>query len=110
MSALAVRAQAAEQTVLGSSLMVKDAGVPTKRKIVLKAKEDATDNTVVGDPIANGATLTITANGVSSSSETYTLPGGNSPSTVALALPRSSSSRSPTRIAGRERSGEKRGS
>jgi hypothetical protein len=81
MSVFAARAQAADQTVLGSSLMVKDAGVATKRKIVLKAKEDATDNTVVGDPAASGATLTITANGASSSSETYTLTGGTSPTT-----------------------------
>ena len=71
---------AGDQMVLGSLLLVKDAGTATKRKIIIKAKEDASDNTIVGDPVTNGATLAITANGTSSSSETYTLAAGTSPS------------------------------
>jgi hypothetical protein len=65
---------AADQTILGSKLLVKNPSTADKRKIVLKAKEDASSNTLVGDPTANGATLTITANGTSSSSESYSLP------------------------------------
>jgi hypothetical protein len=43
-------AQAADQTVLGKQLLVKDPSTPDKRKVILKAAEDATDNTLVGDP------------------------------------------------------------
>src|SRR5262245_20671416 len=76
---LAPAARAADQTVLGSALTVRDPGTPTKRKITVSAKESGTDNSLVGDPTSDGATVTITANGGTSSSETYTLPAGSSP-------------------------------
>jgi dienelactone hydrolase len=77
LSALAV-AHAADQTVRGTVLVVKDRGAPEKRKVVVKAKEAATDATIVGDPAANGATITISANGAVPSEDTYTLPAGAS--------------------------------
>ena len=72
-------ARAADQTVLGSALTVKDPGASAKRKITVTAKESATDDSLVGDPTAGGATVTITANGASPSAETYTLPAGTTP-------------------------------
>ena len=53
---------AADQTVRGSTLIVKDPGTDAKRKITVKAKEAASDNTLVGDPTVSGASVTITAN------------------------------------------------
>jgi hypothetical protein len=70
---LPVRAFAAEQTVLGKQLMVKNTGT---RKIMLQALETSTDNTIVGNPVATGATLTINAYGGASSAQTYNLPSG----------------------------------
>src|SRR5262245_8828899 len=64
-------AQGADQTVLGRSLIIKSSGIPT---ITLKAKESASDDTLVGDPVSGGATLTITANGATPSAQTYALP------------------------------------
>jgi predicted esterase len=75
-------ADAADQTVLGSGLSIKNPSTPGKRKITVKARETASDDTVVGDPVANGATVTITANGATPSAETYALPTGASPSTL----------------------------
>jgi len=72
-------AHAADQTVLGNVFVVKDSGTPAKRKITVKAKETATDNTLVGDPTTGGATVTITASGVTPSSQKFTLPAGVSP-------------------------------
>lgn len=69
-------AHAADQTVRGTTLVVKDSGTPAKRKITVKAKETASDDTLVGDPTIGGATVTITANGASPSSQTFTLPNG----------------------------------
>ncbi len=74
-------AQAADQTVLGDTFVIKDPGTPVKRKITVKATEKATDDTLVGDPRVVGATVTITASGASPSTQTFTLPGGNSPTT-----------------------------
>jgi acetyl esterase/lipase len=73
-------APAADQTVRGSRLILKDPGTPERRKITVKAKEAASDDTLVGDPVADGATVAITANGATPSSETYPLPTGTSPS------------------------------
>ena len=70
--------QAADQTVLGKAFVVKDPGTVTKRKIVVKAVEPGTDDTVVGDPATNGATLTVRADGASPSEQTWTLPVGTS--------------------------------
>jgi acetyl esterase/lipase len=73
-------AHAADQTILGNQLVVKNPSGPEKRKITVKAKESASPNTIVGDPVANGATVTITANGANPSEETYPMPAGTSPS------------------------------
>ena len=67
---------AANQTVLGSQFIVKDGGIPTKRKIIVTAKEPATNDSVVGDPTANGAAITITANGGSHEVQTFQMPAG----------------------------------
>jgi dienelactone hydrolase len=75
-------AHAADQIVHGVTLIVKDPGAAAKRKVTLKAKETATDNTLVGDPTVSGATVTVTVDGVSqSSTQTFTLPAGPSPTT-----------------------------
>ena len=63
----------------GPRCIVKNPSTPAKRKITVKAKETASDNTLVGDPVANGATVTITANGTTPSSQTYALPAGTAP-------------------------------
>jgi acetyl esterase/lipase len=69
---------AADQTVRGSALTVKNPSTSTQRKITVKAKETASDDTLVGDPVANGATATITVNGATPGVETYALPAGTS--------------------------------
>jgi hypothetical protein len=68
---------AADQTILGKQLLVKDPqpGVDaTKRRIVGQGLEAGSPNTIVGDPTATGATLTVFADGTTASSETYQLP------------------------------------
>ncbi len=74
-------ARAADQLVHGVTLVVKDPGAAAKRTVTLKAKETATDNTLVGDPTVSGATVTITVDGASPSTQTFTLPAGFSPTT-----------------------------
>lgn len=69
---------AADQTVHGTTLIVKDPGTAAKRKITVKAKEAASDNTLVGDPTVSGASITITASGATPTSQTFTLPAGTS--------------------------------
>ena len=59
-------ASAADQTILGSQLLVKNPSTPEKRTVVGKAKESASPNTIVGDPTLNGATLTVRAEGTAS--------------------------------------------
>lgn len=76
-----VLALAAEQLVLGNKLLIRDPGTAEKRKVLVKAREKGSTNTIVGDPATNGATLTITANGATASSQLFTLPGGASPTT-----------------------------
>ena len=56
-------AHAADQTVLGKTLVVKDPGTSAKRKITVKATEPASDDTLVGAPTTGGATVTITTTG-----------------------------------------------
>jgi predicted esterase len=72
---------AADQTVRGNALVVKDSGAAAKRKITVKAKETASDDTLVGDPTTSGATVTISVAGGTPSSQTFTLPAGVSPRT-----------------------------
>ena len=71
-------AHAADQTVRGRTLIVENPGTSDQRKITVKAKEPASDDTLVGDPVASGATATITVNGATPSVETYALPAGTS--------------------------------
>ncbi len=77
-------AHSADQTVRGNTLVVKDPGTSAKRKITVKAKETASDDTLVGDPTTSGATVTITANGATPTSQTFTLPAGVSAITQKL--------------------------
>ncbi len=74
-------AHAADQTVRGSSLVVRDPSTADKRKITVKAREVGSDDTIVGDPTTGGATVTISVNGASQSTGTYPLPAGTSPRT-----------------------------
>jgi hypothetical protein len=66
-------ARAADQTVLGKQLLVKNPGPPSARKIILQAIESATDDTIVGDPTTAGATLSISVYGGTSSAQVFTL-------------------------------------
>jgi hypothetical protein len=67
------------QAIKGRSLVVRDPtpGNPAARKFSLAAKEVASPNTVVGDPIANGATLTIAIDGTTPSAQIFVLPPGS---------------------------------
>ncbi len=79
--ALPLAAEAADQTVLGSTFAAQSSPIGTKRKITVTAKEVGRAVTIVGDPALDGATLTITTNGDASGSQTYTLPDGTSATT-----------------------------
>jgi hypothetical protein len=70
-------AYGADQTILGQSFLTKDSGAPTRRKVLVKAKEPASSNTIVGDPTTAGATLTVVANGGTPTTQTFTLPASN---------------------------------
>ncbi len=71
-------AHAADQTILGNRLIVKNPGAPTKRTVLAVAKEKSSPNTIVGAPTTGGATLTIAVDGGTPSSQTYELPAGPS--------------------------------
>jgi len=71
-------ARAADQTVLGRVLTVKNPSTAEKRSVTLKAREADTDDTLVGDPAASGASVTITLDGPFPSADTFTLPAGTS--------------------------------
>src|SRR5262245_36793701 len=71
-------ATGATQYIVGYKLIVKDPnGSETKRSfLVLGRQPGFCDATIVGDPVTNGATLTIVANGTTSTSQTFPLPAG----------------------------------
>jgi hypothetical protein len=73
-------AGAADQTILGRSLTVKNPGAADKRKVSSTAKEAPSPNTIVGDPTlsgsAGGALLTVIANGANPSMQAFNLPQG----------------------------------
>ena len=69
-------ARAADQTILGNSLQLKNPSTADKRKIVGKASEKGSPNTIVGDPTASGASITVRANGGTPSEQTFNLPQG----------------------------------
>ena len=80
--ALAVWAHAADQTILGKQIQIKDAkpGVdPTKRKIIGQGKETASANTIVGDPTVGGASLFFFTAGATSGNQAFVLPTGIDP-------------------------------
>jgi len=74
-------ARAADQTILGAQLSVKNPSTPDRRTVVAKAKEFGSPNTLVGDPTVGGATLTVTLAGGTPGMQTFNLPGGTSPLT-----------------------------
>ena len=74
-------ARGADQTILGNAFQVKDPGVATKRKVVGKATERASAETIVGDPVADGATVTVTLYGGTPTQQTFSLPQATSPIT-----------------------------
>jgi cysteine-rich repeat protein len=75
------------QTILGQVFLVKNprpvgarsGADATKRIALVLGKEPDSDNTVAGDPIANGATITIFANGTNPTSQVIEVPGGPKP-------------------------------
>ncbi len=71
-------AGAADQTILGRQLVVKnpfgEADSTGKRQFVVKAREIGSPDTIVGDPTAGGASLSITLNGGTPSMQTFALP------------------------------------
>ena len=71
-------ARAADQTILGSQLVVTNPSTPEKRKVVVKAKEVASPDTIVGAPTVAGASLLLVANGGTPSAQTFALPAGTS--------------------------------
>jgi hypothetical protein len=79
LSLIASSGGAADQTILGKSFVVKDPkpGVDASlRTVVVLGKELSSDDTIVGDPIANGATIEVIANGATPTTQTFTLPAG----------------------------------
>jgi hypothetical protein len=64
----------ADQTILGQLFVVKSARTS---KVAAAARERDSTDTLVGDPTMNGATVTITADGGTSSTQTFTLPASN---------------------------------
>jgi hypothetical protein len=71
-------AHAADQTILGNSLTVKNPSTPDKRKVTGKAKESNSPNTIVGNPVLLGGTVTISDGGGTPSAQTFALPQGTS--------------------------------
>ncbi len=75
-------ARAADQTILGKTLIVRDPSGPDRRKITGVAKETGSANVIVGDPTlagsAGGALLTVAANGGTPTVQAFALPQGTS--------------------------------
>jgi lysophospholipase L1-like esterase len=69
-------ALAADQEILGTSLVVTNPGPPERRKVVVKASEPASPNTIVGDPVASGAMIMVRLNGTTGTAQLYNLPNG----------------------------------
>src|SRR5262249_9561399 len=62
--------------ILGRKILVKDpTGSEPGRTVIALGKESATDigSAIVGDPVANGATLRVIAKGTTPSDQTYPL-------------------------------------
>ena len=67
-------AYAADQTILGNQLLVKNPSTPDKRKVVGKGKESASPNTIVGNPTVTGGVLVVNATGTSPTAQIFLLP------------------------------------
>src|SRR5262249_55237395 len=68
---------AAEQLVLGKSLIVKDPAPgrdASHRSVVVSGKQLTSTATIVGDPVTNGATFELLANGATSTDQRFVLP------------------------------------
>lgn len=65
---------AASQTILGRRLQVSNPSTPNRRRVSIVGQERTNVNTVVGNPTTAGATLQVTANGGTSTSQTFVLP------------------------------------
>ena len=78
--ALPPGAPATDQTVLGTTLVVANPSTPERRRITVRAAEHGTDDTLVGDPAANGATVVITVDG--GGTESLPLPTGTARTTL----------------------------
>lgn len=66
------------QTILGNRFDLKDRpGVPAARRLTVKAQENASAETVTGDPATNGAVIQLIVNGGTPSSQTIALPAGS---------------------------------
>jgi hypothetical protein len=76
-------AYAADQTILGNTLTVKNPSTADKRKVVGKGKEKNSPNAIVGNPTTplGGATLTISADGGTPTTQTFSLLQGTNPTT-----------------------------
>src|SRR5947208_2371879 len=72
---------AVDHEVLGSQLLVKNLSTPERRKVSVKAQEPVSGGAIVGDPVANGAMLTIGLNAGSADVQTFNLPAAISPTT-----------------------------
>jgi hypothetical protein len=76
-------AVAADQTILGKSITVKQKPADaTSRKVTASGKEKNSPNTIVGNPLlpgpAGGGILQVFANGGTPTSQTFNLPQGTS--------------------------------
>lgn len=74
----ATSAWAADQTILGRQLVVRDprSDDPSRRTVIAVAKDTAGTATLVGDPTAGGARLELIANGTQASAQVFPLPQG----------------------------------
>src|SRR5438045_1204530 len=70
-----------EQQILGSAISVKNPGTADRRKVTIKAKEQSSPNTIVGNPISTGGNLRVFLTGGNFNDQFFLLPTGNSPTT-----------------------------
>src|SRR5258705_9913071 len=70
--------RAADQTILGSQLVVKDPGIASKRSVSGSAKEKGSINAIVGNPTVGGGVLEVLVNGSAASAQRFVLPQGTS--------------------------------
>lgn len=69
-------ASAADQTVLGRSLIVKNPSTFEKRRLKVIGSEKGSLNTLVGNPALNGASVRVVLQGANPTDATYALPQG----------------------------------